>query len=71
MDLVMPGMSGVDTLDAIRATHPEVRCVFSSGYGSDGLADAYGGDPRVRILPKPFDARSLCSSVRNLLDANG
>jgi PAS domain S-box-containing protein len=70
MDLVMPNMSGVEAFDAMRRTHPGVRCLFSSGYGADGLADRYGEDPAVHILPKPFDARSLCAAVRNLLDAN-
>lgn len=68
LDLLMPGMNGMETLVALREIQPELPCIFSSGYGSDTLDERFKQDPHVRIVPKPFEARHLAATIRELLD---
>ncbi len=54
LDVQMPEMDGPQTLSALRAVAPDVRCVFMSGntgrYSPEELR-ALGGS---RMLQKPF-----------------
>ncbi len=68
MDVMMPGMSGVEAARSLRSTLPEAPVLFVSGYTDDGaLRDgALRGD--IHFLAKPFSAAALGERVRQLLD---
>jgi CheY-like chemotaxis protein len=59
MDVNMPGPSGPETFDEIRAFDPEVRCCFMTGC----LGNYSGEELRERgalgVLDKPFDLADL------------
>ncbi len=62
-DLVLPGLDGREAANTIRARHPDVRVLFTSGYSGhqSGRQDLInGGAP---FLSKPFDALELLSAV--------
>jgi PAS domain S-box-containing protein len=69
LDLIMPGMSGVATLEALRSISPDLRCIFSSGHGTDGIDAEYLSDKRISLVAKPYQADDLAVQVRHLLDA--
>jgi len=72
VDLLMPGMDGVRTVQAIRSRFPETRILVATG-AHDMLADdllsgaAWLGD--ASTLSKPFDEPEFLAAVRALLDA--
>jgi len=70
LDLVMPGVGGVDALEALRELKPGLPCVFASGFDAGHVAELYRDDASVRSLPKPFEAAALAGHVRDLLDAD-
>ena len=68
-DVVMPAMNGRQLADALCASRPELRRLFSSGYTADLIAHHGVLDEGVVFLQKPYSARELASRVREALDA--
>jgi two-component system cell cycle sensor histidine kinase/response regulator CckA len=62
-DIVMPGLNGVDLMQALVATHPELPVILMSGYATGALAELGIAAP-CAILPKPFQAGQLLEEVR-------
>jgi CheY-like chemotaxis protein len=66
-DVVMPGMSGTDLRDRLRAQRPHMKVLYISGYADDALhADAL--DANAAFLQKPVKAADLERTVRKLLE---
>jgi len=67
-DLRMPGKSGLDLLEEVRSTAPDLPFVVFTGYPSvESAVEAMRGGA-VDFLPKPFDNEHLCLVVRRVLD---
>ncbi len=54
VDLMLPGMSGLDFLDAARLSHPHVPVIVTTGYSSVDRAVASLKKGAFDFLPKPF-----------------
>jgi two-component system, cell cycle sensor histidine kinase and response regulator CckA len=68
LDMLMPGLNGEQTLDALRALNPEVRTLLISGYSEgDVLGRLGGGDRTLSFLAKPFTRDALERKLRELL----
>jgi DNA-binding NtrC family response regulator len=69
-DLVMPNRDGVETIMALRDSHPRLPVIAMSGDAPTraklylGIAQKLGA---VRTLQKPFDADTLHSAIRAAL----
>lgn len=61
-DLAMPGMTGVDLMDAIRRSGLNVPVLIVTGH-----AEAVPIPANVAVLRKPFESAELASQVANLL----
>jgi CheY-like chemotaxis protein len=57
LDVQMPGLDGPQTLAALRAVNPDVRCCFMSAYAGSYSPDDLLALGAVDCFPKPF--RSL------------
>ncbi len=68
-DVVMPQMSGRDLWARIRRDHPQLPCLYMSGYTADVIAHKGVLDKGVRFLQKPFTALELGEKIRQTLDA--
>jgi PAS domain S-box-containing protein len=68
-DVVMPGLSGADLAEHVRAVTPQVRVLFVSGYTEDTIVHHGVLDPTVSFLAKPFSPDALAERVRAELDA--
>jgi CheY-like chemotaxis protein len=68
-DLMMPEISGMDLLERVRASFPELapRLAFMSGGAVTDKARAMLEDPTVTHIKKPFDAAELLMLVRGLV----
>jgi CheY-like chemotaxis protein len=62
LDSCMPGLDGLQTLEALRELNPEVLVCFLSG-------DTSAYEPARHILPKPIDFPRLLAMVEQALPA--
>lgn len=66
LDLMMPGMSGVEVLQRIKVRHPSVRVILLTGHGStrEGIEGMrLGADD---YLMKPINIDELIEKMRKL-----
>lgn len=68
-DVVMPAMNGHDLSMHIKTLHPQVKCLFMSGYTANIIAKQGVLDKGVNFIHKPFSFQNLASKLRELLDA--
>ena len=65
LDLTMPGLSGEQTYDALRALRPQLPIVFYSGQRSEqDAAQLLLGRSHAAFLRKPFDLERLQRTVQ-------
>jgi signal transduction histidine kinase len=67
-DVVMPVMSGKQMADALRASHPDTKVLFTSGYTEDALGHHGVLGPGIVFLQKPYLTTTLARKVREVLD---
>jgi CheY-like chemotaxis protein len=72
LDLTMPGMTGVETLERLRQIRADVPVVLTSGLGreSTALGDAEG-DSAPPFLDKPFRIDELETTLQAALRGRG
>jgi two-component system, cell cycle sensor histidine kinase and response regulator CckA len=63
IDLIMPGMDGVETLRQLWMVQPTLPAIAMSSYGSVELEQRFTGYPLRGILAKPFTPASLEQAV--------
>jgi two-component system, cell cycle sensor histidine kinase and response regulator CckA len=68
-DVVMPGLDGRATAEALRRRHPELRVLYVSGHTEEVISKRGVLEPGIEFLPKPFTTSSLLARVRSVLDA--
>lgn len=68
-DVIMPHMSGVELVHAVRQTYPDIGVVMVSGYPGDiNFLDALPA--RTSFLQKPFHGAELALHVERALDGH-
>ncbi len=68
LDLVMPGINGEQTLEALRQVRADVRVLLVSGYAEGELLRRFGPERgRLAFLSKPFTREALADKLRELL----
>jgi signal transduction histidine kinase len=68
-DVIMPLMGGKVMAEWLKATFPDLKVLFTSGYTDDAIAQQGVLDAGVEFLPKPYTPSSLAHKVREMLDA--
>ena len=69
-DVVLPGdLQGDGVARMVLAEHPEIECMFMSGYPREVIAKAGRVAEGVNYLEKPFAPATLIRRVRELIDA--
>ncbi len=64
-DLVMPGLSGLDTLRLARRSRPDLKVLFASGYAD---LSRFGANLNHHaLLKKPFKLEALAEAVQTAL----
>ena len=71
-DVIMPEMLGTELVEKVRELRPGMRVIYMSGYSHEVLAPrALRKNGSSAFIEKPFNARDLLRTVRELLDAEG
>ena len=65
----MPGgMNGRELAEKIWSDRPQLKVIFSTGYGADALGKGFKLDPELNYLQKPYLPHALARMVRRNLD---
>ncbi|MCP4342771.1 MAG: response regulator, partial [Desulfobulbaceae bacterium] len=67
-DVIMPEMNGRDLAQNILSIHPNIKCLFMSGYSANVIARNGVLDKGVNFIQKPFSMKELGAKVREVLD---
>jgi len=67
-DVVMPEMDGPTLLKELRASYPQIKFIFVSGYAEDAFAKNLPEDAHFAFLPKPFSLKQLAEKVKEMLE---
>lgn len=70
-DVVLPGQSGSEIAQAVRAERPDIAIILMSAHPREWLAKKQLVEPGVVTLQKPFTAEALLSRVRTVLAPSG
>jgi two-component system cell cycle sensor histidine kinase/response regulator CckA len=62
-DIVMPRLNGVELVQALATTHPDLPVILMTGYGAGALAER-GIVAPCAVLAKPFAPERLLDEVR-------
>ena len=69
LDVVMPGMSGIELASHIRRHYPKMDIVLMTGYGPKEIRQIAGKENPYRIILKPFKSESLLQMIENVLSS--
>ncbi len=64
LDLLMPGLSGLEVLKRVKAAHPQVEVVMLTGHGSDHDREECLRLGAAGYHKKPLDIEALLDSIR-------
>lgn len=67
LDLVMPGMSGIEALKAIKMDDPKARVVMASSLGQQHLVIEALRAGAVDFFIKPLQVEAVIEALRNAL----
>ena len=68
VDLLMPGMSGVDTGRVLKQINPDIKIFLSSGYPLDSLTEKTAISRYEGFLEKPFGIEALNESLKEVME---
>jgi len=65
LDIMMPGMGGIETLKRIRKENPELQIIMLTGRGSVDKAVEAMKEGAIDFLEKPADIEKLLEKIEN------
>jgi two-component system cell cycle sensor histidine kinase/response regulator CckA len=66
-DVIMPEMDGPSMYNVLRATTPDLKIIFMSGYPDEAFKNALDPDAKFAFLQKPFSLAQLAAKVKEEL----
>jgi signal transduction histidine kinase len=67
LDLSMPGMSGIETFEALREFDPSAKIILSSGYTEGEVLQKMAGTRPTGFLQKPYRLETVLNTVEKFL----
>lgn len=69
VDVVMPGMDGMETFAEMKRICSAKPVLFCSGYSTEQLAQRFNGPLPADFIEKPFKLKILAAKLREVLKA--
>ncbi|MFN3978784.1 MAG: response regulator [Caldilinea sp.] len=69
LDLTMPGMNGVETYNTLRAIHPELQVIITSGHDAGDVLDEFPVSGVADYVQKPYGMRELHEKLQRLFQS--
>jgi len=66
-DVIMPDMNGRDLAARLHSLHPDMKCLFMSGYTADVIGHHGVLEEGVHFIQKPFSMQALADKIRETL----
>ena len=70
LDIVFPGMDGVEVLRELQHIRPQVRVVLTSGFDEVEAIRRFEGKRLAGFIQKPYTAVALAEQVKQALTKN-
>ncbi len=70
LDVMMPGKTGFEVIDEIKAMRPQLPVILSSGYNENDALQRLANHPASTFLKKPYMADTLEKRVREMLNGS-
>lgn len=67
LDVIMPGMGGMETFEAIKARNTDAKVILSSGYSVNHIAKEIMDRGCRAFIQKPFNIETISKKVRDVL----
>jgi len=68
LDMIMPGMGGRETYEALKGINSEIKVLLCSGYSINGEATEVVRRGANDFIHKPFTIKELSYKIRKILD---
>lgn len=68
LDVIMPGLNGLQVYNEVQAIRPETKILFCSGYTEDEVVTQGGLSPGVNLLLKPYSPKDLLMKIREVIN---
>lgn len=70
LDMIMPGMNGMETFDILKSMNQNIKVILSSGYSAETHAAKIMEQGCSGFIQKPYGLTDLSRKVREVLDKN-
>ncbi len=67
-DIIMPGMTGIELTERVKALRPDILVLYMTGYAPSTVTRHGQVDSATQLLVKPFSPEVLSQAVRRVLD---
>lgn len=67
LDVIMPGMGGVETYKAMQTIKPGINVLFCSGYPAETIEKELIGSNNIHFLAKPYMPKELLMKIREIM----
>jgi len=67
MDITMPGMDGIETMTAIRATNPQARVIMVTSHGQEGMVVKALEAGAMGYVLKPVTKERLAAMIERAM----
>ncbi len=67
-DVIMPVMGGKLMVEWLKASYPDLKIIFTSGYSEDAIQHHGVLEPGSEFMAKPYAPATLARKVREMLD---
>lgn len=67
MDIIMPGMDGIDALKLLRSKHPEAKVVIGSSLAYDETIEIATEAGASGVIFKPYDKNRLLQTLETAI----